>query len=197
MSKKALIIVGLAAVIAASAGIVLSSGGNSHPRSTDGDPAASTQSSSIAASDIFSDDASGQDYEASNTVESIAVVSGEISSVNSDYTGSIDNDKAHVPTATYSIKRVVEHNSGDDVSPQLVFGKYFGGCYLTLYSDSTAEICLNPSTGTSEKGSYSISDSVMSIDFGKDRAAEYNIVYGDNGIENIIVGSGEYDVYFG
>lgn len=197
MSKKALIIVGLAAVIAASAGIVLSSGGNSHPRSTDGDPAASTQSSSIAASDIFSDDASGQDYEASNTVESIAVVSGEISSVNSDYTGSIDNDKAHVPTATYSIRRVVEHNSGDDVSPQLVFGKYFGGCYLTLYSDSTAEICLNPSTGISEKGSYTIADSTISIDFGKDRAAEYNIVYSDNGIENIIVGSGEYDVYFG
>lgn len=197
MSKKALIIVGLAAVMAASAGIVLSSGGNSHPRSTDGDPAASAQSSSIAASDDLSDGGPGQDHESSNIVESIAVVYGEISSVNSDATGSIDNDKAHVPTATYSIKRVVERNSGDEISPQLVFGKYYGGCYLNLYSDSTAEICLNPSTGISEKGSYTIAESTISIDFGKDRAAEYSIVYGENRIENIIVVSGEYDVYFG
>ena len=208
MTKKALIIVGLAAVLAASTGVVFATNSNTHQRGADGDPEIAVTGSTSSAADPSGDD----NYSVESTLNSSDIddtsyieettASADItqSDVTEQNQTSDDGDSSFqvAPSASYSIVRVIERESGEEQSPQLVFGKYFSSCYLTLYNDCTAEICLSPSTGKSEKGTYSIYGNTMYVDFGDDRMAEYSVVFGDNSsISYIIVGSGEYDVYFG
>ena len=208
MSKKALIIVGLAAVIAASTGVVFASNSNAHPRGADGDPITASQTSDVGDTDVSNDsDIQEAGAQSEETLTDETVVYETLApEVNVQFTQTEQTGEAGesgsslqiLPSASYSIKRVLDRSSGEEQSPQLVFGKYYGSCYLTLYNDCTAEICLSPSTGKSEKGSYSIYGNTMYVDFGDDRMAQYTVDFGENNTINyIIVTSGEYDVYFG
>ena len=211
MNNKALIIVGLAAVIAASTGVAFASNDAHHTRGADGDPSTAAQSISTEAGKI-SDGADGSaDVPVTEAVESAAAPSSApdasaasetvSQSAQAENVSETDNSGSSfnvLPSASYSIKRVVDRKSGEEQTPQLVFGKYYSSCYLTLYNDCTAELCLSPSTGKSERGTYSIYGDTMYVDFGDDRMAQYTVVFGDNSsIVYIVVGSGEYDVYFG
>ena len=212
MNSKALIIVGLAAVIATSTDIAFASNGTPHTRGADGDPSTAAQSDSTE-SGVSSDGSydHAADSQAETTGESVltaseasgAAVMSESPSQNiHEETVSGDDSGGSsfnvLPSASYTIKRVVDRNSGEEQAPQLVFGKYYSSCYLTLYNDCTAELCLSPSTGKSEKGTYSIYGDTMYVDHGDDRMSQYTVVFGDNSsIVYIVVSSGEYDVYFG
>lgn len=211
MNNKALIVVGLAAVIAASTGVAFASNGSSHPRGADGDPTTASQSVSTEAG--FSYDGShdpGADpqsetdasaFQASEASEATVTSESTPQSVQSETVSDSANNASSfnvLPSASYTIKRVVDRNSGEEQAPQLVFGKYYSSCFLTLYNDCTAELCLSPSTGKSEKGTYSIYGDTMYVDHGDDRMSQYTVVFGDNNsIVYIVVSSGEYDVYFG
>lgn len=207
MTKKALIIVGLAAVLAASTGVVFATNSNTHPRGADGDPSVAVSGETSSVSDTSGDVDYTSESSLNGSETSVPSYTDETNApadaTRSDDTGqtqtSDDGSSFQVaPSASYTIARVIERESGEEQSPQLVFGKYFSNCYLTLYNNCTAEICLSPSTGKTEKGTYSIYGNTMYVDFGDDRMAEYSVVFGDNNsISYIVVGSGEYDVYFG
>lgn len=211
MNNKALVIVGLAAVIAASTGVAFASNGTSHPRGADGDPSTASQSVSTEAgvsADGAYDSAADPQAEtgesvlpASEAYDATVTTDSTPQSVQSETVSGTDSNASSfnvLPSASYTIKRVVDRNSGEEQAPQLVFGKYYSSCYLTLYNDCTVELCLSPSTGKSEKGTYSIYGDTMYVDHGDDRMSQYTVVFGDNSsIEYIVVSSGEYDVYFG
>ncbi len=212
MKSKALIVVGLAAVIAATTGVAFASNSNSHPRGADSDPVATVAQGEPTAENssgenysytetqmiIDSADPSVTDNVTENDISATTAAESTVAERQTSETTSDGNSFNVLPNATYKIQRVLDRSTGEEQLPQVVFGKYYSSCYLTLYNNCTAEICLNPSSGVSETGSYSIYNSIMYVDFGKDRLAEYNVVYNDeNTVNYIIVPSGEYDVYFG
>ena len=211
MNNKALVVVGLAAVIAASTGVAFASNGSTHTRGADGDPSPAAQSVSTEA-DISSDSSYEPAGDAVTETGENVTAASEPTDATSSYepssqsvqsqtlSGDDSNSSSFVvlPSASYSIKRVVDRSSGEEQAPQLVFGKYYSDCYLTLYNDCTVELCLNPSAGKIEKGTYSIYGDTMYVDHGDDRMSQYKVVFGDNSsIVYIVVSSGEYDVYFG
>lgn len=221
MSRKAVVIVALAAAIAATTGVAFASnnGNIAHVRGADGEPASSIveQVDDFSGEEVYySDDAQTSELVAQGDLSDPAVAESETQSseveaddqrVDSDTDTDTDTDSdgdevktssVKLPVANYTIQRVVDINNGEEILPQVVFGKYFNDCYLTLYNDSTMELCLNPAAGESESGSYSIDGDYLSVDFGNDRATAYKLLYTDEGaIDTIIVTSGSNVIYFG
>lgn len=208
MSRKALVVVGLAAVIAASTSVAFASNGGRHVRGVDGDPVSATVSSDDAdvsdssESGVYSDpEIVASDY--SGTVAYSADVSSDFETGASEPSAVEDSDNSVgsfnvLPVSSFGILRVVDRDSGEEQSPRVVFGKSFNSCFLTLYNNSSLEICLNPSTGIAESGTYSIYGDIMYVFFGDDREAQYEVAFSDDGnIDYIIVPSGNYDIYFG
>ena len=206
MSKKALIVVGLAAAVAAVSGAALTANNTAvHPRGADGDPTA------VVSQYDNGDISDGDGYSAVDNIEETAasteaasdVVSEEPSEItevildnDSDDQDVSDSDKK--VTAEFKVIRLVDRNTGQEKSPRVLFGIYAGDCYLKMYSDCTAEICISPSNGQSRTGTYSIYGDTMYVDFGDEKMTEYKVVFSDsNEIEYIIVPSGGYDIYFG
>jgi len=206
MTKKALIVVGLAAAVAAVSGAALTANNTAvHPRGADGDP-------TVVVSQYDNGDTSDDDgYYAADSVDETAASTeaasddvsedpSEIAEVIPD-NGSDDQDVSGSDkkvTAEFEVIRVVDQNTGQEKSPSVLFGIYAGDCYLKMFSDCTAEICLNPSTAKSKTGTYSIYGDIMYVDFGDGKMTEYKVVFSDsNEIEKIIVPSGGYDIYFG
>ena len=103
-----------------------------------------------------------------------------------------------VSTTSYNISRIIDHTNGDECTPREVFGKFYYYCYLSFKSDGTFELCLNPSSGEIETGTYRIYDDVLSIEYADGTGTEYTIISdNEGGIDCIIVNYGDYDVYFG
>ena len=204
MSRKALVIVGLAVVVAASTGVAFASNSDTaHVRGADADPAVSD----IAYDGAYTDDHTVSDpdtsvsYDTDESVEDIHddsktdIEDADSEDITSD-TANDDGDDAN--DVSFEIKRVIDTSTGEEASPRVVFGKYYHSCYLVLYSDRTLTLSLNPSADIDLTGSYTISGDTMSVDYGDDIGAEYRIIYADNGdIDYIIVNSGGYDIYFG
>lgn len=208
MSKKAWIIVGLAAVIAATTGVAFASnGGTLHPRGTDGDPVIASSQTAGNDSEYNADgQAIGESGDTSVPVSSEETSEPDDAVEDADTTEAApSDDDAENPVsssgslvAEYSIHRIIERETGEEQSPRVIFGKFFNSCYLRLYSDSTLELMLNPTTGVSQTGVFETDDDVMSVEFDNDSHASYQIIYADNGdIDFIIVQDGAYNIYFG
>ena len=209
MNSKALIVVGLAAVLAATTGVALSSNSDRLPRSDDGKTVATVaqkdhndgDKNDVAGNKIYDnavvDESAASENPTVTADEQTSTESSENTSVMDAQTNPSDSSFVVLPKATYRIRRVVERDTGEEQRPQLIFGKYYSECFLTLYNDCSAELCINPSTGFTEKGSYSVYNNTMYIDFGNDRIAEYPVIFSDeNKIIGIIVDSAGYDIYF-
>ena len=204
MTKKTLVIVGLAAIVAASTGVAFASGNvNKLFSGTDGfavNPTAATET-------VVDNDASDNGN----------IASGDSSDIGSDVSGSVapsasndddieivlddhhdDEEITADLSESYTVKRVLDRESGEELSPQVALGKAYSECYLNTYTDGSIKLCLNPASGESRTGVYSIYNDMIYADFGDDRTEKYFIIYSDdNTVESIIVTYGAFDVYFG
>ena len=201
MNKKWLAVVGLAAVIAVSGGVIALTGGEQHPRGADADPTVSD--STYADASVSDDDQPDAPADtAANTAETdpdVTEATESATSVRSDPGNDVNHySEVLQSTTSYNIARVIDHTNGDECTPREVFGKLYYYCYLAFKSDGTFELCINPSSADLETGTYRIYDDVISIEYADGTGSEYSIISdNEGGIDYIIVNYGDYDVYFG
>lgn len=208
MTSKALVIIGLAVLIAATGGVAIASNYNNQP--TVADSASNTESvyddttadddntAYDDSDDLYTDDDGTVDKGEAVSTEPDDDPTSDVQPTDSEQYDENKTDGSDISLiAEYKINHVLNHNSGEPVAPQVAFGKYFRQCFLRLYDNGAFEMCINPSSDKIELGSYAISDDNLIVDYGNDRAASYKILYDDNNdIETIIVTSGQYIIYF-
>lgn len=205
MNKKALIIIGLAVVIAASGGGLLLANG-SHPRGADADP--------IASESIFADATSGdveqtqagtedvQDTEPDAATEMTEAQTDEPTEPDKTPTDAGGSDDEPVVTSDnisgrFTILKVVDHTTGSTQQPRVVLGNYYNDCYLSFEPTGKFELYLNTASGVAEGGTYHIYDNIISVLYDSGIGAEYTLFTSANGsVDYIIVNYGDYDIYF-
>lgn len=186
MSKKALAIVGLAGVIALSAGVITYVG-NSPLRGPDADPttAAVTEAPTAVIVDTPTD----------------ATLAPTEPDTQPPTEGNHDGyGYASILTSagSYHIAKVYDHVAGSESTPREVFGKSYSFCYLTFRGDGTFELYLNPASGEIRSGTYRVYSDVISVAYQNGTGSEFTILSsGSGGIDYIVVNYGDYDVYFG
>ena len=223
MSKKLLVIVGLAAIIAASGGVVLTNQ-QAFVRGADADPVSDVVIVDDHEANAADDDIDIVEQDADSDVDSDNAVAantdaedeGEEADVKEDdssptYTVQDDpreitdhqGDEAQQPVAdssvqSYSIQKIIDHSTGQAVSPRVVLGSFAGSCYLKLYDSGKIDLYINPSSGTVQHGTYQTYDQFISVLFDTGVGTEYPFIAADDGsIDMIVVNSGDYDIYFG
>lgn len=208
MTRKSLVILGMAAIIAATTGVAFAKGGSGLKT------AKTAKETTAAVQEDNTEYYSEEEYYAEENANGQAAPDGTETADLTDETLAQDQEIAPDPqedgegdapdqsadrelTARYTISRVLDHNSGTVVSPQVSFGKYYRSCYLELYSDSTFALCLSPSTGEVQSGTYTADDESMIVNFGGDRETSFKLTRDDNGsIVTIIYSDNEYIIYF-
>jgi hypothetical protein len=201
MNKKILVIVGLAAVIAVSAGVI-SMTGDSFERGSDFTRSATEAFEPVSdETPAISDQTDGADV--TETPVEDTVVTEETEAPQDEPTLEPGNDVNNyqdelVSVSSYSVRRVIDHTTGEECTPREIFGKQYYLCRLSFYSDGRLELLLNPSSDDLREGRYSIYDDVVSVLYGDGSGAEYTILTDENGeIGSIVVNYGDFDVYFG
>ena len=206
MSRKALIIVGLAVLIAASTGVAFATNNPGQGGKPVTATAAATYPSTEATEEEIIDD--------NDTVTEADIPVTEASSENFDDvkdgvmidghlvepSSPIENlpESERFLNDIYTLQRVLDAESGEELSLQMVLGKYYNDCTISTYTDGTLELCLNPSADAIKKGIYSIYNDIIYVDYGDGHIEQYPIIYANNAvIESIIVSDGKYDYYFG
>lgn len=196
MNKKLLAIVGLAAVIAVSGGVLTMTGdtfirGKDYTRET---TAVSVEEQTVS------------DYPEQE--ESVAVLETESDFPTDNPTpqtepapdtgNDVNNYKDElISVFSYSVRRVVDHTTGEECTPREIFGKLYYYCRLSFYSDGKVELLLNPASDDLRTGTYRIYDDVVSVTYEDNSGAEYTILTDDYGdIADIVVNYGDFDVYF-
>ena len=195
MSKKALVIVGLAAVLAVSGGAISIAGSNSSKPVEGG-------SNTVAATDA-PDNVAPEDN-VTPTDSPTEAVQDETSAEVEDNTVSLDGDDKYgyeddiVSVDSFGVSTIIDNTDGRVCTAREVFGNLYYYCYLAFKSDGTFELCVNPVAGEIRKGRYSIYGNVISVLYNDGSGAEYDIVSNASGdVDYIIVKYGDYDVYFG
>lgn len=209
MSKKALIIVGLAVAIAAATGVYFA-GSSLNTRGANSDPLTDTSSSidtSSASNGADAIAAEATDYDVveapttdiDNNDEQTEV---EQASVDNSNSTAIDSDSelvlsADTITGYLTISKVIDHTTGREQSPRVVFGTSYSDCYLRFDASGSCALYVNPSSGEVQKGTYHIYDNIISVLYDSGIGTEYTLfTAADGSIDYIIVNSGDYDIYF-
>ena len=188
MNKKVLIIVGMAAVIAVSGGVVSYLGTGSHERGADADPTSVyTESAAVTDPDDVTEEA-----ETEETAEALTEPD-TVSHEERDDRGY----KSALTSSYLHVSRVKDHTDNDEYTPREIFGSMYTNCYLLFNADGSFEVCLNPALGEVREGSYKIFGDVISVTYDDGKGAEFDIIPSSgSGFEYIVVSYGDYDVYF-
>ena len=191
MSKKVLAVVGLAAVIALSTGVITYVG-TQNQRGSDADIIASKATDQATEADP-SDDLPTT-AEETETPSAAPTQPSDTPEDNDSYGFGAEL----AAYGSYRITAVVDHTTGVESSPREVFGKYYAECYLAFSSDGRFRLYINPASGDLLTGSYQVYDDVISVRYDSGIGSEFNIWMKDNSteIDCIIVNYGDYDVYF-
>lgn len=99
----------------------------------------------------------------------------------------------------FSISKIVDHATGEEVSPRVVFGYGYkdGESYIKFDSTGTFELYFSGYFNTTTKGTFSEHENIIYVEYDDGSAAEYDIKYNDSGIISYIkVNHGDYDIYF-
>ena len=207
MSKKILVIIGLAAVIAVTTGVIAISG-DSHQRSADADPSSylsdQTTDDGAVTEDSYTEDdtAYNADDQTEDTPADVTEAPAEDPTedveaetepeeetvgdepVNAD-DGADSSSTYLLADTSYSVARVFDHSIGQQSTPREVFGSLYGSCYLSFSSDGSF----------ADPASYQGGE--LSYDkYSDGSGSEYTICSSDGQIDYIIVNYGDYDVYF-
>lgn len=109
------------------------------------------------------------------------------------------DNTAEIATTNFSIGRIVDHTSGEEVQGRVVFGKGFNQSenYIKFNENGYFEIHLTGYLDEAAKGKYTEYDDIIYVEFEDGKAAEYDVEYTDSGlISYIMVNYGDYDIYF-
>lgn len=110
-----------------------------------------------------------------------------------------DNTTDISTTNFFSIGRIVDHTTGEEVQGRVVFGKGFkqDENYIKFDAEGYFEIYLTGYLNEVTKGEYTKYDDIIYVEFEDGKAAEYDVEYTENGIISyIMVNYGDYDIYF-
>ena len=192
MTKKALVIVLMAGVIALSGGVttyfVTRDGGSDAGKGTDPDPSSVTEYADI-------DETAPDDAEETSPPEDDPETQAPTEAADTDV-----NAYSAVLTSsgTYRIRRIYDHTSGTEVTAREVFGKLYSYCSLSFSDDDRFELCINPTSGEIRRGNYQIYGDVISAEYDDGVGSEFSIITDTPGaIDYVLVNYGDYDVYFG
>lgn len=109
------------------------------------------------------------------------------------------DNTAEVATTNFSIGKIVDHTTNEEVQGRVVFGKSFNQSenYIKFNSNGYFEIYLNGYLDKITRGTYTEYDDIIYVEFEDGTAAEYDVEYTDSGvISYIMVNYGDYDIYF-
>lgn len=203
MNNKVIAIIGLAAAIAVSSGVIAITSDNSKQNNK--------ADSTSAATSAYID--TSADFPAEIDDSSVPVIDftedgdipAEIETQANDLpTGSDSTVEPSVPfedqiiSDTMTVKFVVDHSTGAEASPRVVFGEAYTYCYAAFDSGKSFEICLDPASGAIRTGTYQIYGDIIAVEYDDGVASEYDILTDEEGnITHIIVNYGDYNVYFG
>lgn len=155
-------------------------------------------SDSISNEVYLDEDMSGQDY----IVDTEETQVEKETQYSDDFLPSDENlsdNTVDVITTNFTVERIVDHTTNEEVSGRVVFGKSFNNDenYINFDSNGNFEISLSGYLGKNTKGTYTEYGNIIYVEFEDGRAAEYSVKYTDDGIISyIIVNYGDYDVYF-
>lgn len=209
MSKKILVVVGMALIIAVSGGVIAL---NSNHKDTNKQ---SASSSAIASSDenIGNDISEGSDNSSSDVITEDESTDENVTDndENFDETQAVEAPTSYDGTVepavpydeqiisdTMYIKFVVANSTGAEASPRVVFGKEYDACYIAFSPNKTFEMCVDPVSGDTRSGTYEIVNDIVSVTYDDGTGSEYDILVDEAGsITHVIVNYGDYRVYFG
>ena len=109
------------------------------------------------------------------------------------------DNTSEIATTNFTIGRIVDHTTGEEVQGRVVFGKGFNEAenYIKFNADGYFEIYLTGYLDKVTKGKFTEYDDIIYVEFEDGKAAEYDVEYTDAGlISYIMVNYGDYDIYF-
>ena len=155
--------------------------------------------SGVAESDLGEESNEGQDATQAQA-ETTGETSAEAGTVPTSYDGTVTPSVPvtdQIISGSMSVQFVVDHSTGAEASPRVVFGEDYAVCYLVFSEKKTFEMCLDPASGSIRTGTYEIYDDVVSVSFDDGGGSEYDLLFDEDGnITHVIVNYGDYDVYF-
>ena len=193
MSKKLLAVIGLAALIAVSAGVITYVGTSNNQSDV-------TQPTSAAATEPLTDPTPESEAEVTQATDPPTQDDTQEATQPTDSSGRDTHDLASILTTagSYRIAAVYRHTDGAVCSAREVFGKSHASCYLLFKDSGIFELCVNPSAGEIRRGTYLIYDTVISVRYDSGTGSEFTVLMNSSGgIDYIVVNYGDYDVYFG
>lgn len=146
------------------------------------------------AEEFLDEDMSGEEYIIDDSEES--------EESKNDYTPSDDSlsdNTSSITTTKFTISKVVDHTTSQQVQPRVVFGSGFNSNdnYIRFDSNGNFEIYFSGYFNDKTTGVYTAYDDIIYVEYTDGSAAEYDIIRGeDDIIKYIIVNYGDYDVYF-
>lgn len=201
MNNKVIAIIGLAAAIAVSSGVVAITSDNVKQNKQADKTSAATSAYTDPIEDTPDDVIEGS----TQIVDFTEGIPEETETeANAAPTGSDSTVEPSVPfeeqiiSETMTVKFIVDHSTGAEASPRVVFGEGYTYCYAAFDSDKSFEMCLDPASGAIRRGTYQIYDDIIAVEYDDGVASEYDILTDEYGnITHIIVNYGDYNVYFG
>ena len=213
MSKKLLVIVGLAIAIAVSGGVVaLNSGssGSSGASSLTEESGVDDHGDEVLEDDAVdesSDEAVDEESDVDSDTDAEPDLEEASESASSSSPAPVSADATVEPSVpieeqilakSLSIQFVVDHSTGVEASPRVVFGESCDVCYITFFDDQTFEMCIDPASGSTQTGTYRIIGDLVSVTYLDGKSSDYTILADESGnLTHVIVNYGDYDVYFG
>lgn len=194
MNHKAMVIVGLAGVIAMSTGVITFV---STRDSRGSDAALASENATEAAYVAYNDTQTVDDFQPteSEMTEDESQQPTEQTQGDADING---YTAALTSSDIYRVRLVYDHTTGGEVTAREVFGKLYSYCSLQFYSGGNFEMCINPTSGEIRRGAFKVYDDVISVIYDDGKGAEFSIIADSPGdIDYILVNYGDYDVYFG
>lgn len=161
---------------------------------------ASQATEATAATEVYLDESlEDEDYvvEESDETEAAAFDDDDNDFVPSD--DSLANNTDDITTTKFTIERVYDLSTKQDVQPRVVFGSGFRASdnYIKFDSQGNFEMYVSGYLSETTVGSYEEFSDFIYVEFEDGTAAEYDIEYDDSGvISYIIVDYGDYEIYF-
>lgn len=193
MAKKVTVII-LSVILAAVVGA-----GSFYYFNSDSDDNSTKPDETFATHEVYlDDDKSEQEY----IVDETQAQENDETQYSDAFIPSDDNlsdNTVDVVTTNFTIERIVDHTTNEEVSGRVVFGKSFNQAenYIAFDSGGNFEINLSGYLDQPRKGTYTEYDNIIYVEFEDGKAAEYTVNYTDDGtISYIVVNYGDYDVYF-
>ncbi len=112
---------------------------------------------------------------------------------------SLSDNTDEVTSTNFSIEKIVDHTTGEQVQPRVVFGSGFNinDNYIRFDTDYNFELYISGYLNSTTKGTFTQYDDIIYVEYEDGTSAEYDVTYTDDGvISHIVVNYGDYDIYF-